>query len=115
MAHDPENYRDPFTFNPDRFLGEHPEIDSRMMAYGFGRRWVSAQSIYACLPLSSFNRICPGKELADSSLFIAIAMTVAVFNIKKAKDEAGHDIEPLCEYTPGIIRCVLLPFIDLRI
>lgn len=51
-------------------------------------------------------RICPGKDLADSSLFIVIAMSVAVFNITKAKDKLGNDIEPLYDYVPGLIMSV---------
>lgn len=42
----------------------------------------------------------------DSSLFIVIAMSVATFDITKSKDEDGHDIEPLHEYVPGLIRSV---------
>lgn len=41
MAHDPENYHDPFTFKPERFLGEdgrEPELDPRLFVFGFGRR-----------------------------------------------------------------------------
>lgn len=54
------------------------------------------------------SRICPGKELADISLYIAIAMSVAVFDITKSKDELGNEIEPLHEYVPGLIAYVLL-------
>ena len=53
-------------------------------------------------------RICPGKDLADPSLFLSVAMTLAVFDINKAKDANGTDIEPLYEYTPGLIRYVKL-------
>ena len=33
-------------------------------------------------------------------------MTAAVFNISKAKDENGNIIEPVCEYTAGLLRQV---------
>ncbi|KAI5118229.1 hypothetical protein M0805_000725 [Coniferiporia weirii] len=85
MTHDPDVYYEPFTFKPERFLGENAEPDPRALAFGFGRR------------------ICPGKELADGSLFLSIAMTSAVFNISCAKDAVGRDIEPVYEYTPGVI------------
>ena len=52
----------------------------------------------------SFTRICPGKELADNSLFIAVAMSAAVFNIGKAKDQYGNEIEPVHDYVSGVIR-----------
>ena len=35
-------------------------------------------------------------------------MTAAVFNISKAKDENGNIIEPVCEYTAGLLRQVYL-------
>lgn len=60
-------------------------------------------------------RICPGKELADASIYIAIAQVLAVFNIGKAKDASGNTVEPLYEYTPGVIRCVQLPTFFLSI
>ncbi|KAI5118227.1 hypothetical protein M0805_000723 [Coniferiporia weirii] len=85
MTHDPAVYHDPFTFKPERFLGENAEPDPRALAFGFGRR------------------ICPGKELADGSLFLSIAMTTAVFDVSCAKDATGRDIDPVYEYTPGLI------------
>lgn len=39
-----------------------------------------------------------------SSMFIAIAMIAAVFDISKAKDESGQEIEVVCEFIPGFIR-----------
>lgn len=41
--------------------------------------------------------------MADNSMFITIAMLVATFDIRKAKDEYGNDIAPDCEYH-GVIR-----------
>lgn len=41
MTHDPERHQDPFTFNPERFLGENGnsvEPDPSTLAFGFGRR-----------------------------------------------------------------------------
>lgn len=55
---------------------------------------------------SAFGRICPGKDLADPSLFLSVAMTLAVFDIAKARDAKGDEIDPLYEYTPGLIRYV---------
>lgn len=43
-------------------------------------------------------------EVAQKSLFLAIAMSTAVFNITKAKDASGKEIEPIHEYLPGLIR-----------
>ena len=45
-------------------------------------------------------------------MFIAIAMILATFNISKAKDENGGEIEPDCIYLPGIVRSVICVFED---
>lgn len=45
-------------------------------------------------------------EVAQRSLFLAIATSTAVFNISKAKDVSGKEIEPLHEYFHGLIRHV---------
>ena len=49
-------------------------------------------------------RICPGKELADVSLFITIAMVVATLNVSKAHDESGKEINPVYTMSEGAIR-----------
>ena len=50
------------------------------------------------------GRICPGMFFAMNSIFIGIATMLYVFNISKAKDEHGHEIEPRCDYTPNMVR-----------
>ncbi|TDL20094.1 cytochrome P450 [Rickenella mellea] len=97
FTHDPVTYHQPYEFKPERFLSAQPEQDPHTLSFGFGRR------------------ICPGKELADSSIFLGIAMSLAVFNITKARDEHGIEIEPGCEFTSGMIshpkpfRCDIKP------
>ncbi|TDL20071.1 cytochrome P450 [Rickenella mellea] len=86
MAHDPDVYHDPFDFKPERFLGETPEPDPHSFTFGFGRR------------------ICPGKELADTSLFLVICQTLAVFAIAKPiSPETGEPYTPKCDYLPGLV------------
>ena len=58
------------------------------------------------MQLLGHPRECPGKMLADNTLFIAIAMMLATLDISKAKDESGREIEPDCIYTPGVVRLV---------
>ncbi len=45
------------------------------------------------------SRICAGQEFANASAFIAMAMIIAAFDISKAKDEFGNDVEIPIEYT----------------
>lgn len=44
-----------------------------------------------------------GMHLADASLFLTVAMTLAAFDITKTI-ENGQVIEPVIEYTSGTIR-----------
>ncbi|KAI0704552.1 cytochrome P450 [Earliella scabrosa] len=57
---------DPHAFVPERFLDSNPDnvpVDPASWAFGFGKR------------------ICPGKHLAENSLFILISTILAVFDI----------------------------------
>lgn len=47
------------------------------------------------------RRICPGKDLAVQSLFLAICMVLATFKIGTVRDDNGHEIVPKCEFTAG--------------
>lgn len=84
MMNDPRLYRDPEHFMPERFLGKNPERDPREMAFGFGRRQ------------------CPGRLLAEDTVFIACAMSIAVFDIQK-KIRNGVVVEPVRRMKPGFI------------
>jgi len=91
MLHDPATYANPMEFNPERFLGDHPEQDPRIMAFGFGRR------------------ICPGLNLAQTSVWLTCAMSLAVFDIEKYVDAFGNVVEPEIRFLDGIISH-LAPF-----
>ncbi|ESK93754.1 cytochrome p450 [Moniliophthora roreri MCA 2997] len=87
LTHDPRTYANPMDFNPDRFLANYdrqPEPDPRELCFGFGRR------------------ICPGIHLADASVFVSCAMSLAVFDIAKCV-ENGIVIEPVNDRTTGTI------------
>lgn len=55
---------------------------------------------------NSTIRICPGRYLAETSLFVTIASILAAFNIEKDTDANGKLITPPLEYTSGAIRFV---------
>jgi cytochrome P450 len=85
FLHDPQVYADPESFDPSRFLPPRNEPDPTEAAFGFGRR------------------ICAGRFLADSSLFITIAQLLATFNISKALDDEGREIEPQIRSVAGVV------------
>lgn len=81
-------HKDPYTFNPERYLGPHPEPDFATLPFGMGRR------------------ICPGMHLADASLFLYVASILATLNIGKPKDANGVEYTPPLKFTSGVIRSV---------
>jgi len=90
LLNDEQTYPNPKEFNPERFMGLNPQADPRDPCFGYGRR------------------ICPGLHLAQASIFISCAMSLAVFNIRKAV-ENGVEITPEVKYGDGAI-CHPLPF-----
>ncbi|KAI6098628.1 cytochrome P450 [Pisolithus croceorrhizus] len=95
MLHDPSTYSDPIEFNPDRFLpgeGKLPPTDPYNMCFGFGRRICPGQY---CL-----GAIC--MHLADASVWICVAMSLAVFEISKVVVN-GVEITPEVDPLSGTI------------
>ncbi|KAH7139807.1 cytochrome P450 [Dactylonectria estremocensis] len=87
FTHDPEVYDEPMSFKPERFLereGYEPAPDPSKFVFGFGRR------------------ICPGRILADSTLYLTIAQVLAVFGISKSI-ENGKEVEANMQFTPGVV------------
>ncbi|CAI7574648.1 unnamed protein product [Penicillium glandicola] len=87
MTHDPTVYHDPMIFKPERFLGidgREPESDPHDLVFGFGRR------------------ICPARILADITLYLSAAQSLAVFNIAKAVED-GKEIDVQPKFRPGVI------------
>ncbi|KAF9458175.1 cytochrome P450 [Collybia nuda] len=79
-------YKDPFTFNPSRFLPK-PEGNGEpnpVGTFGYGRR------------------VCPGIHLGDSSLWIVVASVLSTMNVMKAIDSDGKEITPDVSFTSGI-------------
>ncbi|KAJ8690937.1 hypothetical protein PTI98_010555 [Pleurotus ostreatus] len=94
LLRDEEVYSDPGTFKPERFLKDG-EIDPKTLDpipnFGFGRR------------------ICPGRFFAMDSLAISVASILSCFDIAKAKDARGRDIEQDIQWEGGFTRHII-PF-----
>ncbi|KAF5695562.1 oxidoreductase [Fusarium denticulatum] len=75
LTHDPEVYHDPMEFKPERYFEPYNEPSPADLVFGFGRR------------------ACPGRWIADQTLFLSIAQTLAVFRIEKEVDGEGREIE----------------------
>ncbi|KAJ7873152.1 cytochrome P450 [Mycena leptocephala] len=94
ILHDEVMYPDPYAFKPERFILDekpNPALRNPDAAFGFGRR------------------VCPGRHMATSSVWITIASILATFDITKAVGEDGKVIEPDHEYFSALV-IMPLPF-----
>jgi len=99
MVHDESVYPDPDKFNPERFLnpGGQLSTDGHILGFGFGRRK------------------CVGRHAADATVWATIVSVLSTFNIAKAKNEAGKEIEIEPVFTDGLVshpkpfQCAITP------
>ncbi|KDN38299.1 hypothetical protein RSAG8_09598, partial [Rhizoctonia solani AG-8 WAC10335] len=89
MSRDQAVYKDPETFNPDRFLD--PEVPP-VPGFGWGRRK------------------CPGIHFAETSLFIIISSLLTTFSFIRKKDANGKEIIPTIEAAYNHLSLPLKPF-----
>ncbi|KAG2032556.1 hypothetical protein BDR03DRAFT_969681 [Suillus americanus] len=77
MCYNEVKYSHASAFNPDRFLNADGTLtdDTVGIVWGFGRR------------------ICPGRHLAEASVWSAMVHLLAIFKFSNAKDENGKEIE----------------------
>ncbi|KAI0427566.1 putative cytochrome P450 oxidoreductase OrdA-like protein [Xylaria sp. FL1042] len=87
FTHDPEIHPEPEAFKPERYLavaGHEPEPDPHKFVFGFGRR------------------VCPGSILADKTLFLMVAQSLAVFNMTRSSGN-GADAECKPTFQAGVV------------
>ncbi|KAJ7250828.1 cytochrome P450, partial [Mycena haematopus] len=88
MTHDESIYPEPDRFNPDRFFTANGKLNDddtiSHIVVRFGRR------------------ICPGRYNADATVWATIVSVLSTFNITKAKDATGKEIEINPRYSDGL-------------
>ncbi|KAI0776618.1 cytochrome P450 [Trametes elegans] len=89
MSQDASLFPEPQAFRPERWLEMDARtadaVNPRRFVFGFGRR------------------LCPGREFADESLWLAMATVVSFFDIGKAVDRWGSEITPPAEFVSGFV------------
>ena len=57
--------------------------------------------------VQAVDRLCPGREFADATLFLAMASMISALDIAKAQDAEGKDITPAVSFaSSSIVRLV---------
>ena len=92
-----------------RFELDKTVRDSRTLAFGFGRRYAGS----LCVPCSNRMkhhdcRVCPGRFLAEQSLFAIVSSVLACYSILPAHDEPGTVSALEIKLAPGVILSVCL-------
>lgn len=81
ILHDKRKYKNPYAYNPGRFVDNNEDIGPIDVAFGYGRR------------------ICAGRHMADAQLWIVIASMLSVFTFAVPKGEKA----PKAEFTKGMM------------
>lgn len=89
LGHDPRSYLNPLSFEPERFLKKDMQSqvpDPRDYVFGFGRR------------------ICPGQQLAEQTLWLTCATSLAALTISnKSNVNGSQPIIPDVQYIGHLI------------
>ncbi|KAI0724641.1 cytochrome P450 [Fomitopsis betulina] len=89
ISRNTRNWEDSDIFRPERFLKPEqlsPEVaDPKSFVFGHGRR------------------LCPGREFADATLFLAISNMIAALDIGKSRDAEGNEITPKAAFASSSI------------
>jgi hypothetical protein len=108
ILHDPEVYPNPEDFIPERHLtadGTVKPDKNLQYAFGFGRRYVVFALRFSPYLLSCERRICTGRHLVDSSMWMYIVSILFAFTISDAEDMNGNALHSdTLKYSDTLVR-----------
>ncbi|KAJ7141788.1 cytochrome P450 [Mycena crocata] len=85
ILHDEQVFSDASRFNPDRYADNPALMDAALSAiFGYGRR------------------ACAGKSVALDTVWIAVVTMLATFDISKAVDADGNEVDVEVKVLPGM-------------
>lgn len=86
-AYEPNAKYPPEQFIPERFLDpDCPSVEPAVYAFGYGRRCAAFSACLSPAADAGLPRICPGKALADASVFTLATTLLATYNIAQSPD-----------------------------
>jgi len=95
ILHDPKSYNNPMEYQPERYLKDgklnSDMVDPASVAFGYGRR------------------ICPGRHLADSSLYSIVSCLLAVYDIKSPTEGLKPEFNGRVISSPLPFKCSITP------
>jgi len=86
VLHDPEYYKDPEEFNPNRFLDEEGKPKKDPM----------------CIPFSTGRRVCLGESLAKLELFLFFTALVLKFRFTYPSDAPPPTMRRFVGFTSSL-------------
>jgi cytochrome P450 len=95
LHHDPERYPNDDVFDPENFAGFTENAAKLAIASDFEDR-----DHYA---YGAGRRLCPGANLAERNIWLAVAKILWAFDLECGTDENGNMVEPNTDPVTGFV------------
>ncbi|VDC07365.1 unnamed protein product [Peniophora sp. CBMAI 1063] len=100
ITHDPDQFPRPETFNPAHFIST---TDGGMYSLDDSKTYGSQGTPFPDDAFGFGRRLCPGRDIGVSSIWLIIASVLCTFDISQVKDESGREVPISDSCTDGLI------------